>query len=122
MTATASSSPAAPQPRDFCRLGDDALRIAALNLLQSSGYAALRRLRCEVTGAVVIVQGVVPSYYLKQLAQTVLQRLNGIRTVRNLVEVRVAEVVQLGDRQENAFPGEAPVVGEPAVTGYSPDR
>jgi hypothetical protein len=48
-------------------------------------------LRCEVTEAVVVVQGVVPSYFLKQMAQAVVQRLGGIRGLRNLVEVRVAE-------------------------------
>jgi hypothetical protein len=67
---------------------DDGLRIAALKLLQSSGYTALRRLRCEVTDAVVIVHGVLPSYFLKQMAQTIIQRLEGIQSVMNLVEVR----------------------------------
>jgi hypothetical protein len=73
---------------DARSLGDDSLRTAAMSLLQSSGYAALRGLRCEVTDSVVIVQGVVPSYFLKQMAQTVIRRLDGIETVRNLVEVR----------------------------------
>ena len=70
------------------RQPDHGLRVAAQQVLQSSGYAALRRLRCEVRGAVVIVHGVLPSYYLKQVAQSVLQRLDGIRSVRNLVEVQ----------------------------------
>lgn len=59
--------------------------------LQSSGYAALRRLQCEVTEGVVIVQGVVASYFLKQMAQTLIQQLDGIQRVTNLVEVRVAD-------------------------------
>jgi hypothetical protein len=72
------------------RLGpdDDGLRIAALKLLQSSGYTVLRRLRCEVTDGVVIVHGILPSYYLKQVAQTIVLRLEGIEGVMNLVEVR----------------------------------
>jgi hypothetical protein len=72
------------------RLGpdDDGLRIAALKLLQSSSYTTLRRLRCEVMDAVVIVHGILPSYYLKQVAQTIVLRLEGIEGVMNLVEVR----------------------------------
>lgn len=70
---------------------DDGLRIAALRLLQTSGFVGLRRLHCEVAGAVVIVQGHVASFYLKQMAQVVVQRLDGIRGVRNLIEVRPRE-------------------------------
>jgi hypothetical protein len=70
------------------RQPDRCLRVAAQQVLQSSGYAALRKLRCEVRGAVAVVHGVLPSYYLKQVTQSVLQRLDGIRSVRNLVEVQ----------------------------------
>jgi hypothetical protein len=73
---------------DCCLSGDDGLRIAALKILQSSGFAAVRKLRCEVTEAVVIVHGRVPSYFLKQVAQTAILRLDGVRSVRNLVEVQ----------------------------------
>ena len=73
---------------------DDGLRTAALRLLQTSDYASLRGLRCEVTEAVVVVQGVVPSYFLKQMAQTVIWRLDGIKSVTNLVEVRPCDLLQ----------------------------
>ncbi len=87
MTAATTSSYPVQRSPDCCWSGDDGLRTTALKLLQSSGFAALRRLRCEVTEAVVIVHGIVPSYYLKQMAQTAILRLDGIRGVRNLVEV-----------------------------------
>lgn len=90
---TASSS---QRSRDLCGPEDDGLRSAAMKLLQSSDYAALRRLRCEVTEGVMIVHGVVTSYFLKQMAQTVLRQLDGIQSLRNMVEVRVTEVVQTG--------------------------
>jgi hypothetical protein len=48
--------------RTSCGPGDHGLHTAALNLLQASSFAALRRLRCEVAEGVVIVHGVVPSY------------------------------------------------------------
>jgi BON domain len=95
MTTALSSSDAIHRSPDSGCPGDDRLRIAALKLLRSSGFAALRRLRCEVTEAVVIVHGVVPSYYLKQMAQAVILRLNGIRSVMNLVEVRETKTVAI---------------------------
>ena len=84
---TTSTSSHGVQP---CRHGpdDDGIRTVALELLHSSGYAVLRRLECEVTDAVVIVHGILPSYYLKQVAQEIILRLEGIQGVLNLVEVR----------------------------------
>jgi hypothetical protein len=67
---------------------NDRLRFAAMKLLQSSGYSALRRLTCEATEAVIAVHGVLPSYYLKQIAQSAIHRLEAIRGVTNLVEVQ----------------------------------
>ncbi len=85
---------------------DDGLRTAALKVLRSSGYPSLRRLRCEVAEAVVRVHGVLPSYYLKQMAQVILQRLDGIRSVINLVEVRGTVLVRAADHEPNVFPNE----------------
>jgi hypothetical protein len=73
------------------RLEDDALRRAALERLQSSHYSALRQLGCEVTEAVIVLTGIVPTYYLKQMAQTIILRLEGIRSMVNLVEVRESD-------------------------------
>jgi len=75
------------------REGDDRLRSAAMKVLRSSSYSALRRLKCEGTGAVIAVHGVLPSYYLKQMAQSAIQRLEGIRGVTNLVEVQATHPV-----------------------------
>jgi hypothetical protein len=66
------ASPLAETVRRFGDAGghrDEGLRAAALGLLQASGYSALRGLRCEVTEAVAVVHGVLPSYHLKQMAQ-----------------------------------------------------
>lgn len=82
---------AVPQRPYYAYGPDDALRVAAHKLLHSNGYTALRRLRCEVTEGVVIVHGVVPTYYLKQMVQTIIRRLEGIQGVMNLVEVQDAE-------------------------------
>ena len=39
--------------------------------LQTSNYACLRRVSCDVCQGVVTLSGRVPSFYLKQLAQTI---------------------------------------------------
>lgn len=66
---------------------DDLRRNAVLSLLRDSGYDALRNLRCEVFGDVVIVSGVVPSYFLKQMAQTFILKLGWIKGLSNQIEV-----------------------------------
>lgn len=83
---------------DLCGPEEDGLRIAAMRRLHSSGYSALRRLRCEVAEGGVIVHGVVASYFLKQMAQTLIQQLDSIQGVTNLVEVSMAG--RGGDRDE----------------------
>ncbi len=55
--------------------------------LSRSGYLALRDLDCEVVGGMVLLRGRVPSYYLKQLAQTVVGEVQGIGGVFNMIEV-----------------------------------
>ena len=48
------------------------------------------------------VHGIVPSYYLKQMAQTIIQRLEGVQSVMNLVEVREADSYSSWDNEEDA--------------------
>ncbi len=57
--------------------------------LAQSGYAALARLQCECENhdGVLVLKGRVPSYYLKQLAQSLLRDIDGIRLVVNNISV-----------------------------------
>jgi hypothetical protein len=81
---TLANSPLAPEgPAD----ADDRLAAAAAARLRSSGHRPLWYLRCEVRDGVVVLSGVLPTFYLKQMAQTVLLRLAEVRGVKNLVEV-----------------------------------
>ncbi len=66
---------------------DEELGCAAQALLRSSPDGPVRTLRCEARQGVVTVSGVVPSFYLKRMAQVLLLRLHGLQGVRNLVEV-----------------------------------
>jgi len=56
--------------------------------LAATGYAALRNIRCEARDDVLILSGVVPSYYMKQVAQTVSGKVDGINQIDNRLEVR----------------------------------
>lgn len=66
---------------------DACLQAAARGALRSSPYRPLWNLPCKVTEGMVVVSGIVPSFYLKQMAQTLLLALDGIRGVQNLLVV-----------------------------------
>lgn len=55
--------------------------------LQQSPYFALRSVCCAFQEGVLILQGCLPSYYLKQLAQTVVGELEGVTAIVNQIEV-----------------------------------
>lgn len=67
---------------------DERILILAQARLGASGHLLLRRLRCEVIDGLVTVSGTVPTYYLKQVAQTVLVDIEQARGLRNLVQVQ----------------------------------
>jgi hypothetical protein len=61
----------------------------AVRALKESPIPALRRLRVESNGEVLVLSGRVPSYYYKQMAQeTVLPHLAGQELVNRIVVVR----------------------------------
>jgi osmotically-inducible protein OsmY len=64
------------------------LKDRIVEALDSSGYAALSLVRCEVDNNRVILRGSVPSYHLKQLAQVHALRVEGIGRLENRLEVR----------------------------------
>lgn len=69
-----------PDPRqnstEFC------VACMAMQQLHSSGFAALRLVRCEHEDGAVVIQGTVPSYFLKQTAQ---ERVGSIAEVKRVV-------------------------------------
>ena len=73
---------------ESARAGHDAaVQSEAQNLLERSNYLALRRLRCEFADGRLILNGRVPTYYLKQVAQTIVRQLPGVRRIDNRVDV-----------------------------------
>ena len=64
-------------------------RIADLarQLLTGSPYASLQRLQCDCQGGVLKISGRLPSFYLKQLAQSCVRSVDGVHAIDNQVEV-----------------------------------
>ena len=83
MRATLSSHVSSPRFSDV----DISLRQLAVSSLETSGYVPLGRLGCRVQNGIVELSGVVPSYFMKQMAQAVVLRLEPVKGVRNLVQV-----------------------------------
>lgn len=61
-------------------------RIASV--YEQSGHLTLRDIVCHEHEGVVILRGRVPSFYCKQLAQSLIASLPGVLEVSNLLEVR----------------------------------
>jgi osmotically-inducible protein OsmY len=55
--------------------------------LRSSPYLALRNVACDGRDGVLTLRGCVPTYYLKQVAQAVVARVEGARLIVNEIEV-----------------------------------
>ncbi len=75
---------------------EGAARIAALDRLivdkvhrafRASGYGQLLKLNAHCEHGRVTLQGCVPTTYLKQVAQSILKNIDGIRDVDNDVKV-----------------------------------
>lgn len=62
--------------------------VKAATKLAATGYAPLENVECEVQEDMLILSGTVPSYYLKQVAQTVAGNMEGITRIENRLEVR----------------------------------
>jgi hypothetical protein len=68
-------------------LGDLCLTERVERALRATGYPALRAVAVSVCGRFVILEGRVPSYYLKQGAQAATLADPGIQELRNALEV-----------------------------------
>jgi len=55
--------------------------------LAQTGYLPLGNVRCSLEGSTVILCGRVPSYYLKQIAQSAAARIAGVDNVNNQIDV-----------------------------------
>ena len=63
------------------------VQLEAQSRLRKSGYPELRLVSCDFHEGVLTLRGRVSSFYLKQLAQELIRRLNGAGKVNNRLEV-----------------------------------
>lgn len=61
-------------------------------MLQTGPYFALRAIRCEIRDDLLILTGSVPSFYLKQLAQTQVALMIPSMRLTNQIEVPEREM------------------------------
>lgn len=59
----------------------------ATNRLGQSSHLFLRHLECSGEDGVVVIEGKVPSYYLKQTAQSLVQSIEGVEKIINRLDV-----------------------------------
>jgi osmotically-inducible protein OsmY len=55
--------------------------------LAQAPYNCLHRISCELRDGVLAIRGSVPSFYLKQVAQSLLCSIEGVREVKNELDV-----------------------------------
>jgi osmotically-inducible protein OsmY len=67
---------------------DSPLILEIERALRATGYMPLRNLRVLRQGRLVILQGQVATYHMKQLAQATAQSVAGVGRVENEVDVR----------------------------------
>ena len=58
------------------------------NRLRKNAYLVLRNISCEFHEGVLILRGCLPTYYLKQIAQSVVSGVAGVERIDNQIEVR----------------------------------
>ena len=59
----------------------------AADRLGASSHLFLRHVRCRLDGDTLLLDGKVPSFYLKQTAQSLLSTIDGVERVENRLQV-----------------------------------
>jgi hypothetical protein len=66
------------------------LKDLAEGILRRNPYLALKNITCDDREGVLVLWGCLPSYYLKQVAQEAVARLDGVERVDNQIQVMPA--------------------------------
>ncbi len=65
----------------------DGVAHSVTRLFRQSPYRRLGQLTCEHHEGVVIIRGRLPSFYLKQIAQTLASKVDGVEEIINKTDV-----------------------------------
>jgi len=80
-------NPASAEPATPTRTAQPGLQELAEGCLRRNPYLALKNVACDCREGVLVLRGCLPSYYLKQVAQEVVARLEGVERIENQIEV-----------------------------------
>jgi hypothetical protein len=72
---------------DSSQASELSLEIQVLRTFEQLGYPQLQAVVCESNGDQVTLSGVLDSYYLKQVAQSVAVKIPGVNSVDNQITV-----------------------------------
>ena len=81
------SRPTAPQKLERHQ-ADQCLAQSIVRRLFATGYGPLFRVSVETSGGRVTLLGAVPTYYMKQVAQTAALSVPGVEALENAISVR----------------------------------
>src|SRR5262245_66408291 len=80
-------NPASAEPATPTRTPHPGLQELAEGCLRRNPYLALKNVCCDCRGGVLVLRGCLPSYYLKQVAQEAVARLEGVQALDNQIQV-----------------------------------
>lgn len=83
--ATTYAPPTVDSPRAMTR--DERLQNSVISELHASAYRPIQTIECHVHEDLVILSGRVPSFYIKQVAQTVVMKIAGVKSIENRLRV-----------------------------------
>ena len=89
------------RPNPFAVLFQEIAEIAQA-ALRRSAYCELQNVSCDFSGGILTLQGRVPTYHLKQLAQASVAEVPGVVEIHNRLEVtasRSAQDTNVGRRE-----------------------
>jgi osmotically-inducible protein OsmY len=69
------------------RSGSSLIAESAESRLRGNSYLALKNVSCDYRDGVLTLRGCLPTYYLKQMAQAAVARIDGVERVINEIEV-----------------------------------
>src|SRR5262245_46300049 len=80
-------NPASVEPATPTGTPHPGLTELAEGCLRRNPYLALKHVACDCRGGVLALRGCLPSHYLKQVAQEVVARLEGVQAIDNQIQV-----------------------------------
>lgn len=73
--------------RNLSQNTDEQITDLACQALRATGYCQLRHLQVYYEHGRITLQGQLPTYYLKQVAQSVILQVDGVREIDNDVRI-----------------------------------